>query len=608
MKLKKSALAILATSFALMSCNTTKVAAPKAIGPLPSEHQLAWHEMETYAFIHFGLNTFADKEWGYGDTDLSVFNPTNLDCEQWVRTIKAAGMTGVIITTKHHDGFCLWPTQITEYCIRNTPYKNGKGDLVGELRAACDKYGLKLGLYLSPWDRNAATYGTPAYLDYYHKQIEELTTRYGEIFEFWLDGANGGDGYYGGSREMRQIDRRTYYDFPKIFAHILKNQPQALIFSDGGPGCRWVGNERGEASATNWAFLYGDKVYPGYPDYTTLQYGHKDGTHWIPAECDVSVRPGWFFHESENSKVKSPEKLVDLFYRSVGHNANLILNFPIDKSGRIPAIDSTNVVRMREIINKELGNNILKNVKPVVSNTRGGKYSAKAITDGNNKTFWATADDVKSATIEFSFPRQKVNRMLLQEYIALGQRVQEFTVEYRNGNAWTAIDAGEETTTIGYKRLLRFPTVETDGLRITINSSRACVCISNIEAYYGGEGSDNLFVDKGENFNSVDFNLTTLNDRFVFDLGSVREVNTLHYLPLTDGNGLIAQYEVLCGDTPETATTLIKKGEFSNIQNNPILQTLHFAPTRAKVIVLKATRMIKPGDTVQAKRLGIEVL
>ncbi|MGN0213705.1 MAG: alpha-L-fucosidase [Muribaculaceae bacterium] len=606
MKFLKNIVSALALGAVLASCSQ-KVAAPEAIGPLPSQHQLEWHKMETYAFIHFGLNTFADKEWGYGDTPASTFNPSNLDCEQWVRTIKAAGMKGVVLTTKHHDGFCLWPTELTEYCIRNTPYKQGKGDLVGELRAACDKYGLKLGLYLSPWDRNSAVYGTPEYVEYYHKQIEELTTRYGEIFEFWLDGANGGDGYYGGANEMRQIDRRTYYDFPKIFAHILKNQPQAIIFSDGGPGCRWVGNERGVASATNWAFLRGAEVYPGYPDYTTLQYGHADGDTWIPAECDVSIRPGWFFHESEDSKVRTAENLVDLYYKSIGHNSNFILNFPVDKSGRIPATDSINVCRMREIINAELANNILKDVKPEASNSRGGDFVAEAITDGDDQTYWATDDDVTSATIQFDFERQKVNRLLLQEYIALGQRVQEFTVEYRDAQGnWAPVDAGEETTTIGYKRLLRFPSVETDGLRITIVKSRACPCISNIEAYYGGADSDKTFVDNSENFKSVDFNLTTETDRFIIDLGSQREVNTLHYLPDTDG--LIAQYEIYGGDSPETATTLIKKGEFSNIQNNPIVQTLHFAPIRAKVIVLKATRMIVDGEPVKAKRLGIEVL
>lgn len=564
--------------------------------------------MQTYAFIHFGLNTFADKEWGYGDTSLDIFNPTNLDCEQWVRTIKAAGMSGVILTAKHHDGFCLWPTHLTEYCIRNTPYKHGKGDLVGELRAACDKYGLKMGLYLSPWDRNAPTYGTPEYVEYYHMQIEELTTRYGDLFEFWLDGANGGDGYYGGANEMRKIDRRTYYDFPKIFAHILKNQPQAIIFSDGGPGCRWVGNERGVASATNWAFLRGAEVYPGYPEYTTLQYGHSDGTHWIPAECDVSIRPGWFCHDAENSKVKSPEELVDLYYRSVGHNANFILNLPVDKSGRIPAIDSANVVNMHKILSRELSHDLLKGITPQVSNSRGGKYSAKNLTDDDCNTFWATDDSVSQATIEFSIPRQKVNRLLLQEYIALGQRIKEFSVEYRSGSGWLPVNAGEETTTIGYKRILRFPTIVTDGFRIRITDSRACPCISEVKAFYGGDGSDEQIKHNADNFNTVDFTLTTYKDRFVFDLGTQKEVNTLHYLPDTDGKGLIAQYEIYGGDTVDSATTLLKKGEFSNIQNNPILQTVHFAPFRAKVIVLKATRMMVPNDSVKAKQFGVEVL
>ncbi|MGM9804249.1 MAG: alpha-L-fucosidase [Muribaculaceae bacterium] len=602
-----STLLIMAACMGMMSCSKSEVAAPEPFGPLPTEHQLAWHQMESYAFIHFGLNTFADKEWGYGDTPASVFNPSNLDCEQWVKTIKAAGMKGVVITTKHHDGFCLWPTELTEYCIRNTPYKDGKGDLVGELRAACDKYGLELGLYLSPWDRNSPVYGTPEYVEYYHKQIEELTTRYGKLFEFWLDGANGGDGYYGGARETRQIDRRTYYDFPKIFDHILKNQPQAIIFSDGGPGCRWVGNERGVASATNWAWLRGKDVYPGYPDYTTLQYGHTDGDTWIPAECDVSIRPGWFYHESEDSRVKTPEQLVDLYYRSIGHNANFILNFPIDKTGRINPIDSANVVQYRQIIERELANNVLKGLEGKVSDTRGGKFNAKAITDDDRETYWATHDDVTQASVEFDIPKQKINRLLLQEYIALGQRVQEFTVEYRDGDQWKPVDAGEETTTIGYKRILRFPTVETDGLRITIVKAHACPCISNIEAFYGGEGSDNSFVDKGDDFNSVDFELTTLNDRFVMDLGGAREVNTLHYLPDAD-SGLISNYEIYAGETAETANILVKSGEFSNIQNNPVLQTLRFAPTRAKVFVLKATRMIKPGEAVKAKRLGLEVL
>ena len=590
----------------MMISSCASVEAPAPIGPLPSEHQVNWHKMEKYAFVHFGLNTFADKEWGYGDTPAATFNPSKLDCEQWARVAKEAGMQGIIITAKHHDGFCLWPTELTEYCIRNTPYKDGKGDIVGELKAACEKYGLKFGLYLSPWDRNVATYGTSEYVEYYHKQIEELTTRYGSLFEFWLDGANGGDGYYGGANETRSIDRRTYYNFPEIFAHILKNQPQAIIFSDGGPGCRWVGNENGVASATNWAFLRGDEVYPGYPEYRTLQYGHADGTHWIPAECDVSIRPGWFFHDTENDKVKSVERLVDLYYRSVGHNANFLLNFPVDREGLIHPIDSANAVDAHKRVMAELSNNILAGIEGKVSNTRGGSFNAKAITDGDYDTYWATADDVTSASVEFALPEmQKVNRMMLQEYIPLGQRVQEFLVEYRSGDQWTPISINEETTTIGYKRLLRFATVETDGLRITIKSSRACPCINNIEAFYSGSDDDFVVEDNTNDFPSIDFSLTSENDRFVLDLGRECTVNVLHYLPTDDGKGTITNYELYAGASADNVK-LITSGEFSNIKNNPIAQAIRFAPTKARVLVLKATRTVNEGDAVQAIRLGVE--
>lgn len=606
MKKTKKTLSLLLLATALTACQQG-AKAPEAIGPLPSEHQLAWHDMETYAFIHFGLNTFADKEWGYGDTPADVFNPSHLDCEQWARTIKAAGMTGVILTAKHHDGFCLWQTDLTEYSIRNSPYKQGKGDLVAELRAACDKYGLKFGLYLSPWDRNTALYGTPDYVDYYHKQIEELTTRYGELFEFWLDGANGGDGYYGGARETRQIDRRTYYNFPEVFAHILRNQPQAIIFSDGGPGCRWVGNERGFASATNWAFLRQEEVYPGYDRSETLPMGHPDGTAWIPAECDVSVRPGWFYHETEDDRVKSPEQLVDLYYRSVGRNGNLILNFPIDKTGRIHPIDSTNVVEARRILDKELALNLLAQVKPTASATRGKGFEADALTDGNPATYWATPDGVTSATLTFTLPKaQQVSRLLLQEYIALGQRVQEFSVEYAKDGQWIPIDCGEETTTIGHKRILRFPTVETDALRITILQSRACPCISNVEAFYAGESPVNGPTENREEFRSYPFELTQQADRFILELEQPRQIRAFYYQPPTDSQGLITHYELYAGDTTDTATQLIKKGEFSNIVNNPITQILRFAPVKAKVWILKAVKTAKSGESPKSQKLGLQ--
>ena len=467
--------------------------APEPIGPLPSPQQVEWQKMETYAFVHYGLNTFTDKEWGYGDADPKTFNPTRMDVEQWVRTFKQAGMKGVIIVAKHHDGFAMWPSPLTDYNITKSSYdgpknKDGKVDVLAELRRACDKYGLKMGIYLSPWDRNHAEYGRQAYVDYYHKQLEQLTTEYGPLFEVWLDGANGGDGYYGGACETRKIDRRNYYDFPKIHAIIEKNQPQAIIFSDGGPGCRWVGNERGEAGIPNWSFLRKDEVYPGYPKNHELETGHPDGDAWIPAECDVSIRPGWFYHPEEDSKVKTPEQLADLYYKSVGRNATFLLNFPIDREGRVNAIDSANAVHFRQIIDEELKTNLLRGAKVTASSERGKRFNARKLTDGKWDTYWSTPDGVNEGTVTLSFSKPtRVNRLLLQEYIPLGQRVGWFVASALIGGKWTSIDPGEPFGNIGYKRILRFATIETTALRISFFEGRGPLCISGIEAYCAGE-------------------------------------------------------------------------------------------------------------------------
>ena len=439
----------------LLGACAPAVKAPEAILPVPEEKQVEWQKMETYAFVHFGLNTFNDREWGYGDSDPKTFNPSKLDCEQWVKTFVESGMKGVILTAKHHDGFCLWPTELTEYCIRNTPYKDGKGDIVGELAAACKKYGIKFAVYLSPWDRHQANYGTPEYVDYFHKQLTELMTNYGEVFEVWFDGANGGDGWYGGAKDSRTIDRKTYYNYPRIYEILDKLQPQAIVFSDGGPGCRWVGNENGFAGATNWSFLRAGEVYPGYPKYRELQYGHADGNQWVPAECDVSIRPGWFYHPEEDNRVKTVDQLTDLYYRSVGHNATLLLNFPVDRDGLIHPIDSANAVNFHKNVQKQLAHNLLAGIQPKVSDERGGKFSAKAATDESWDTYWATNDGVTAADIEFDFPKtEKVNRMMIQEYIPLGQRVKSFVVEYDKDGKWLPVKLNEETTTVGYKRLL----------------------------------------------------------------------------------------------------------------------------------------------------------
>lgn len=611
-----------------LSCTSGKVLPPEPILPVPESKQVEWQQMETYAFIHFGLNTFNDREWGYGDTDPKTFNPTNLDCEQWAQTLVKAGMKGVILTAKHHDGFCLWPFEGTDYSVKNSPWKNGQGNVVKELSEACKKYGLKFAVYLSPWDRHQANYGTPEYLPYFYAQLHDLLTNYGPVFEVWFDGANGGDGWYGGAKDIRTIDRKNYYNYPRIYEMLDSIQPQAIIFSDGGPGCRWVGNEKGFAGATNWSFLRKGEVHPGYDKSYELQYGHPDGNQWVPAECDVSIRPGWFYHPEEDDRVKSPDQLVDLYYRSVGHNATLLLNFPVDRRGLIHPVDSANAVRFHEMIQQQLKTNLVAGMIPKVSNERGGDFVASALTDDNFDTYWATEDGVTTADIEFSFDTPtRMNRMMLQEYIPLGQRVKAFVVEYLDKDTWLPVKLNEETTTIGYKRLLRFETVETKGIRIRITDARGPLCLSNVGVYDAGNVSDS-FVEKVEDIESVPYLLPDVKaeeaakasdkqaqttcfvegDRLLIDLQEERLVSSLHFLPDQGepNKGLIANYEIRVGVSKDAVNQLVKSGEFSNIQNNPVMQSVFFTPVKARYIELKATRMIHAGEPMGFAELGVK--
>lgn len=607
-----------------------EVKAPAPLLPLPEQKQVDWQRMETYAFIHFGLNSFCDREWGYGDTDPKMFNPKRLDCEQWVKTLIAAGMKGVILTAKHHDGFCLWPFEGNDYNVSKSPWRNGKGNVVKELSEACKKHGLKFAVYLSPWDRSRADYGSPSYVDYFHSQLRDLLTNYGPVFEVWFDGANGGDGYYGGAKDKRTIDRKNYYNYPRIYQILDSLQPQAVVFSDGGPGCRWVGNEKGFAGETNWAFIPKNTVYPGYPNYPELQFGYPDGDQWTAAECDVSIRPGWFYHPEEDDKVKSPEQLADLYYRSVGHNATLLLNFPVDRNGLINPIDSANAVNFHKLIQRELGNNLVAGMKPKVSNERGGQFKAQALTDGSWDTYWATNDGVTSADITFMFKKtQKMNRIMLQEYIPLGQRVKKFAVEWLDKNGtWKAVEQGEETTTIGYKRLLRFLTVETKGLRVRILDSRGPICMNNMGVYYGGEDAQLTWSPASVAMKSVPFSLkgfdeaqlTKVVDRnpatvlfadkneLLIDLGRDTKVSTLMYLPDQSENrhGLIHSYTLAACKADGTDEHVLSSGEFSNIQNNPVLQTITFEPTTTRYLKLKADRMVNDGEQIGVAELGVK--
>ena len=500
---------------------------------------------------------------------------------------------------------------------------------MGELSKACKKYGLKFAVYLSPWDRNRADYASPQYVDYFHTQLRELMTNYGEVFEVWFDGANGGDGWYGGAKDSRTIDRKNYYNYPKIYEILDELQPQAVVFSDGGPGCRWVGNENGYAGATNWAFLREGEVFPGYAKYRELQYGHADGNQWTAAECDVSIRPGWFYHPEQDDQVKSVDHLIDLYYRSVGHNATLLLNFPVDREGLVHPVDSTHAVAFHEAIQKQLADNLLKGIVPEVSAERGGDFTASAMTDDSYDTYWATPDGVVAADAVFDMKKPtKVNRMMLQEYIPLGQRVKSFVVEYAKGDEWLPVTLAEETTTIGYKRLLRFETVETSKLRVRFLDARGPLTINNIEAFYAGETTDFSIKKETEELKGYDYKVVGLSeeeaekmmdkkaettgkveaDEIIIDLGDVKTVRAFHYLPDQSeyNEGLIKNYEISVGTEQNQITKVVKSGEFSNIQNNPILQSVFFTPVAARYIKLKPVKMVKEGEKMKFAEIAIQ--
>ncbi len=469
---------------ALTSFIPVDVPPPNPVYPVPSAEQLAWHEMEMNAFIHFTINTFTDLEWGMGSESPSLFNPTEANPDQWTAVLKNTGFKGVILTCKHHDGFCLWPSAFTEHSIKNSPYLEGKGDLVKALSGSCKQNGLKFGVYVSPWDRNHAQYGRPAYIEYYRNQLKELFTEYRPIFEMWFDGANGGTGYYGGANERRSIDGRTYYNWPNTLDLVRSLQPGVIFFSDAGPGVRWVGNERGIAGETNWASITPDTLYAGKGGIENLlNQGSENGTHWIPAEVDVSIRPGWFYHAREDSLVKTPEDLFRIYLTSVGRGSVLLLNIPPDRRGLFHENDIRSLQGFRTILDREFGTNLAEHSRVSASSVRGrsSRFSAQNITDSNKDTYWTTDDDITTGILEIDLKATKtVKYIVLQEYIKLGQRIKAFHVEVFAKGQWKKVS---EATTIGYKRILQFEPVQASKIRINITASRACPVVSNVEVY-----------------------------------------------------------------------------------------------------------------------------
>jgi alpha-L-fucosidase len=405
---------LLALTASWLNSNSMAAGPPAPYGSVPTPRQSFRETNEVYGFLHFGVNSFTDREWGNGDEDPNVFYPTDFDPDQIVRVAKMAGMKCLILTCKHHDGFCLWPTAYTTHSVKYSRWyrereakKPGSGDVVKCIAGACRKFGLKFGVYLSPWDRNNANYARPEYITYYRNELRELLTQYGPIYEVWFDGANGGYGYYGGANQTRTIDNRVYYDWPNTWKIVRDLQPNAVIFSDGGPDIRWVGNEDGMAGDPCWDTLNGGVFGPGYAlnggDYgKILTSGQRDGTNWIPAECDVSIRhPDWFYHVSDNNRVETPAALVDRYYDSVGRGASLLLNIPPDRSGRIHSTDVAALRGFRRTLDKTFAHNFAHHAQVTASNVRGNdkQFSPHNLIDGNPNTYWSSDDSVTNADL-----------------------------------------------------------------------------------------------------------------------------------------------------------------------------------------------------------------
>ncbi|MDR2764779.1 MAG: alpha-L-fucosidase [Tannerella sp.] len=453
----------------LLSC--TRVEAPLPYGATPSEGQLQWHEVDFYGMICLSTITYTDQEWGYGDEPASLFNPDRFDAKQMIGTMKDAGMKGVLVVAKHHGGFCLWPTSTTEYSVKSSPWRNGQGDMIRELADAARDAGLRFGVYLSPWDRNDAGYGTPEYIKRYREQLRELHTGYGDIFLSWFDGANGGDGYYGGARERREIDRATYYDWDDMWQIVREQQPLSAIFSDIGWDVRWVGNEEGWAGEPCWATYTpeapdGGQPGVGYTKWWEEVNGHRNGKYWMPAECDVPIRPGWFYHESQDSYVKSAETLFDLYFMSVGRGAAFDLGLAPDKSGRFHPKDVESMRGLGKLLRETFSVNLASRARVSAGQTRGGsrRFAPSNLIDSDRNTCWSTDDSITHGEITMELPQPtRFNIVSLREYLPLGQRIDSVTVEIAEGADWRLF---AKALSVGSHRLLRGEPVEASKVRI----------------------------------------------------------------------------------------------------------------------------------------------
>ena len=571
---------------------------------VPTPQQLEWQQMEFTAFLHFGMNTFTGNEWGHGTDSPELFNPSELDCEQWVKALKDGGFKMALITAKHHDGFCLWPTATTEYSVKNSPWKNGKGDVVRELRDACEKYGMKFGVYLSPWDRNAVSYGdSPAYNKFFIEQLTELLSNYGEVHEVWFDGACG-EGPNGKKQE---------YDWTAILAKIRELQPKAVT-AIMGDDVRWVGNEGGLGRETEWSATM---MAPGsYTekneamaalgiDNMSKDLGSREllaksqEAYWYPSEVDVSIRPGWFYHAEQDEQVRSLANLVNIYYRSVGCNSVLLLNIPPDRRGLIHEVDVQRIKELSEYIGKTFANNYVEN----------GAQMWKAEV-GQSKEY-----NVKTGAM--------VNTFLIQEDIAQGQRVEDFLVEVYSNGAW---QYAAEGTTVGYKRLLRFSDCQPEKIRVTIRGARGTANISNVGLYYAEPLQDKdakvkLSHVKTEGWKAVGADAAVAFDgnaetawkadgltALVVDMGKEENIAGFCYAPVAseDLTGTIYKYNFYISTDGQNWTKCDTNGEFSNIMHNPVPYFVRFGKTyNARYFKLEPTSEINAAQKTTIGDVGI---
>ena len=601
----------------LLGCTTSWGSnGPKPYGPLPTERQVKWLRMEWYAFVHFGLNTYTDREWGYGDENPGLFNPTAFDAGEIVKTFKQAGMNGMIYTAKHHDGFCTWPTKSTEHNITKSPWKGGKGDVVKEFAKACKKHDLAFGTYLSPWDRNCAEYGREGYLKVYYEQIKELLTKYGPIFEIWFDGAMGGDGYYGGSREKRNIGSADkYYKYARVVKQIRALQPDCIIWGAWGRGdVTWAGSEKGFARH--------------YPLWNTR------GKKWICLEADTPINHrGWFWHPGQGGNVKKPEHLMEVYLSSVGRGANLILNLAPNRDGKLDAADVASLLAFGKMRRELLARDYAHKAKAKASSVWSRKFNASKLTDGKIESYWSPKKDDAKRRVEISLESPETFDVIrLREQIRLGQRVEAFQVEAKVGGKWkTIIEPGQpgevedrfdgirggKGHTIGHQvlRWLKEP-VTTDRLRLTITRTKAVPCISEfsllrmpgaskLEPVAGGDEAAKALSSTGWSYKgsaaekaalAFDGNADTMWEadkcpaHFVVDMKKEHQLSSFAYLPRQDGRtqGMTSRYCMEIS-TDGSNWTKVSEGEFGNLRANPVEQVIFFPAQKARYIRFSST-------------------